>query len=144
MLFTKNLFNKETIEVINEQVKNLLLNKKVLDDNEDKYIHGTEYDLTTLQEIKDVKTLIEEVCSSIYGQPLLSHNYWVSVSVPGSTVIDHHHADNVDTVFSAVLYTQAETECGNLLFKDIGGICYTRRGSSSLFSIRLYTFGNCK
>lgn len=88
--------------------------KKTLDDNEDKSIHGTEYDLTECIGTKRIKTIIEEVASLLYDKQLVCYNYWVSISEPNTTVVSHDHMDVQDNIISAVLYLQADDNCGKL------------------------------
>lgn len=100
-------------------INGLLVNKKTLDQNEDKLIHGTEYDLSSFSHLDDIKRKVEETCSILFDKSLYTENYWVSISAPNSIVISHNHtSDDPEVLVSAVLYLQADEGSGELLLED--------------------------
>lgn len=128
-----DFLSEESSKQFCKLVKELLNNKKVLGEN-DKSKQGTEYDITNCTQTQYIKTLIEEVCSELYGQPLQSHNSWISISEPNTTVILHDHLDGkTETVFTAVLYVQAEDNCGELFLEYYGETIIPKLGNLVCF-----------
>lgn len=79
----------------------------------------TEIDLTEDQAIPDTKATVEKVVSRFYNQALVCHDYWISMSFPGESVICHNHIDpGTEAIATAVMYVQANQKSGNLVLKD--------------------------
>lgn len=112
--------------------------KKTLDDNEDKNIHGTEYDLNSCQGTITIKTIVEEVASLLYDKQLICCNYWTSISESNTTVMLHDHMDVPYNLISAVLYLQADPNCGRLYLSDYEKELQPETGQLVLFP------SNCK
>lgn len=113
-----NLLNQQQSYELKIIIDTLLVKKKTLDENEDKLIHGTEYDLSSFSQLDEIKRKVENTCSELYNKPLHSKNFWVSISIPNSIVVPHNHtSDDQEVLVSAVLYLQAEQNSGKLLLE---------------------------
>lgn len=117
--FVTSLIPKnECSNVLDIALKNLK-NIKDIGCVHDATIHGTEYDLTHVQELSRIQTLIEEIASIIYEEPLYTEDFWLSISEPNTSVISHNHMDGKNiNVASCVLYLQASENCGELILED--------------------------
>lgn len=94
----------------------------------------TEIDLTTDQVIPATRKIVEDIVSECYKKSLTCNNYWISISQPGESVVEHHHQNQGSTAcLSAVLYVQAEGPCGNLYLKDFDKKFTPKTGDLVLF-----------
>lgn len=85
----------------------------------DTSIHGMEYRIAHIRELNPLTLKVESICSEVYGKRLHTSDFWLSTSDVGTTVMSHDHLDGKnENILSAVLYLQADKNCGELFLED--------------------------
>lgn len=109
----KNLFNRKQVAEIHTEI-GPHLNNQIKPE-----AYDTEIDLTKESVAHELRKEIEQIVGIQVGQKLYSNNYWISISKKGEVVVPHNHVNQgANPLYSAVLYLQAEGDCGTLELKD--------------------------